>query len=82
MLMITELLTQTPGPLWRLVKQAGINHVVTLLDGGDEVLGLVVDGAVGAELEAGVGFFLRSHGDDHLGAKGLGQLYRHGADAG
>ena len=29
MLMITELLTQTPGPLWRLVKQADINHVVT-----------------------------------------------------
>ena len=34
MLMITELLTPTPGPLWRLVKQAGIDHVVTLLDGG------------------------------------------------
>ena len=37
MLMITELLTQTPGPLWRLVKQAGINHVVTLLDGGEQL---------------------------------------------
>jgi mannonate dehydratase len=29
MLMITELLTPTPGPLWRLVKQAGIDHAVT-----------------------------------------------------
>ena len=27
MLMITELLTPTPGPLWRLVKQAGIEQV-------------------------------------------------------
>src|SRR2546423_1241111 len=34
MLMITELLTPTPGPLWRLVKQAGIDHVVTRRDGG------------------------------------------------
>lgn len=37
MLMITELLTPTPGPLWRLVKQAGIDHVVTLLDGGEQL---------------------------------------------
>ena len=37
MLMITELLTPTPGPLWRLVKQAGIDHVVTLLDGGKQL---------------------------------------------
>lgn len=34
MLMVTELLTPTPGPLWRLVKQAGIDHVAILLDGG------------------------------------------------
>ena len=37
MLKITELLTPTPGPLWRLVKQAGVNHVVTLLDGGEQL---------------------------------------------
>jgi mannonate dehydratase len=37
MLKITELLTPTPGPLWRLVKQAGIDHVVTLLDGGEQL---------------------------------------------
>jgi mannonate dehydratase len=38
MLMITELLTPpTPGPLWRLVKQAGIDHLVTLLAGGGQL---------------------------------------------
>src|SRR5689334_24274633 len=37
MLMITELVTATPGPLWRLVKQAGIDHVVTLLEGGEQL---------------------------------------------
>jgi hypothetical protein len=29
MLMITELLTPTPGPLWRLVKQAGTDDNLT-----------------------------------------------------
>jgi hypothetical protein len=33
MLMITELLTPPPGPLWRLVKQAGIDHDVPLRGG-------------------------------------------------
>ena len=52
------------------------------LDLGDEVFGFVVNGAIGAELDAGGGFFRRADGDDHLGAKGLGELDRHGADAG
>ena len=63
-------MTSAPAPIGR-----GLHF-------GDEVLGLVVDGVVGAELEAGVGLFLGSDGDDHLGAEGLGQLDRHGADAG
>jgi hypothetical protein len=29
MLMVTELLTPTPGPLWWLVKQAGIGDDLT-----------------------------------------------------
>lgn len=37
MLKITELLTPTPGPLWRLVRQAGVEEVVTLLDGGEQM---------------------------------------------
>jgi len=37
MLKITELLLPTPGPLWRLVKQAGVNEVVTVLDGCEEM---------------------------------------------
>jgi mannonate dehydratase len=37
MLQITELLTPTPGPLWRLVRQAGIEEVVTLLDGAEQM---------------------------------------------
>lgn len=37
MLQITELLTPTPGPLWRLVRQAGVEEVVTLLDGGEQM---------------------------------------------
>ena len=32
--------------------------------------------------EAGVGLVLRADGDDDLGAEGLGELDRHGADAG
>ncbi len=35
-LSITELLTPTPSPLWRLVKQLGVDEVVTLLDGGEQ----------------------------------------------
>ena len=37
MLKITELLTPTPGPLWRLVRQAGVEEVVSLLDGGEQM---------------------------------------------
>jgi len=37
MLKIAELLHPTPSPLWRLVKQAGVNDVVTLLDGGEQL---------------------------------------------
>lgn len=36
MLEIVELLRPTPSPLWRLVKQAGVNNVVTLLDGAEQ----------------------------------------------
>jgi mannonate dehydratase len=36
MLRITELLTPTPGPLWKLVKQVGIDEVVSHLDGGEQ----------------------------------------------
>jgi mannonate dehydratase len=36
-LKITELLHPTPSPLWRIVKQAGIDQVVTLLDGGEQL---------------------------------------------
>ena len=37
MLQITELLTPTPQPLWRLVRQAGVEEVVTLLDGAEQM---------------------------------------------
>jgi mannonate dehydratase len=36
MLDIAEQLEPTPSPLWRLVKQAGVNKVVSLLDGGEQ----------------------------------------------
>ena len=36
MLNISELLDPTPVPLWRLVKQAGVDQVVSLLDGGEQ----------------------------------------------
>ena len=48
---------------------------------GDEVRGLVIDGVIGTELEAGVGLVLRSDGDDHLRAERLGELDRHGFEA-
>jgi mannonate dehydratase len=37
MLKITELLQPTPSPLWRLVRQAGVDQVVSLLDGGEQM---------------------------------------------
>lgn len=36
MVEITELLQPRPSRLWRLVKQAGVNSVVSLLDGGEQ----------------------------------------------
>ncbi len=36
MLAITELLDPTPVPLWRIVKQAGVDQVVSLLDGAEQ----------------------------------------------
>jgi hypothetical protein len=39
MIQIAALLEPKPSRLWRLVKQAGINEVVTLLDGSEQNLG-------------------------------------------
>ncbi len=36
MLTITELLEPTPTPLWRIIKQAGVDQVVSLLDGAEQ----------------------------------------------
>lgn len=36
MLKITEMLSMPPTPLWRLVKQVGVDHVVTLLEGAEQ----------------------------------------------
>ena len=36
LLTITELLEPTPSPLWRIVKQAGVDQVVSLLDGAEQ----------------------------------------------
>jgi mannonate dehydratase len=36
MIQIAELLEPTPTPLWRLVKQAGVTEIVSLLDGGEQ----------------------------------------------
>ncbi|HTX00993.1 MAG TPA: mannonate dehydratase [Acidimicrobiales bacterium] len=36
MVRITELLTLPPRPLWRLVKQVGVDEVVSLLDGAEQ----------------------------------------------
>ncbi|MDA8290745.1 MAG: mannonate dehydratase [Actinomycetota bacterium] len=37
MLEVTELLQPSPSPLWRLVKQAGVDQVVSLLDGAEQM---------------------------------------------
>ena len=60
----------------------GAGAIGRILCLSDKIVGLVIDGAVGAELEAGVGLLLRSDGDDHFCAKGFRKLDRHGADAG
>jgi len=36
MMTLTELLSPRPSALWRLVKQCGVDSVVTLLDGGEQ----------------------------------------------
>ncbi len=49
---------------------------------GDEVLGLIVNGDVGAELAAGLAFLRRAGGGDDARAERLGEHDRGGADAG
>ena len=53
-----------------------------LLGDGDEILGLVVDGDVGAELAAGFALFRGACGRDDFCAERLGKLNGGGADAG
>src|SRR3984885_5698007 len=53
-----------------------------LFGGGDEVLGLVVDGEIGTERDACRTFFRRSGCRDDTGAERLGELVRGRADAG
>lgn len=36
MIKLSELLQPTPSPLWRLVRQCGATHVVSLLDGAEQ----------------------------------------------
>lgn len=36
MMQLTELLSPRPDPLWHLVKQAGVDSIVTLLDGAEQ----------------------------------------------
>src|SRR5260221_10740416 len=49
---------------------------------GDEILDLVVDSAVGAELHAGLAFFRAARRREHLVAEGFHDLDRGDADAG
>src|SRR5207245_3552162 len=53
-----------------------------LLGGGHEVLALVVDGEIGAELAAGLAFLARAGGRDYARPDRLGDLDRRGADTG
>jgi len=62
--------------------EVGARIVGFRLDHGDEIFGLVVDGAVGAEFQAGVDLVLRADGHDHFRAERFRKLDRHGADAG
>src|SRR5690606_27636822 len=48
---------------------------------GNEVLGLVVDGDIGAEIPADLAFVSTARRRDHTSTEGLGELYGRGADA-